>query len=497
MEKLTKLLHKIHTPLWLTILLAIILLLRIPSLFEPYYYGDEMIYLSLGQGIRQGLHLYSQIFDNKPPLIYLVAAVAGNLFWFKAILSFWLLVTTVLFWHLSQRLFPGKDKLQKTAVIAFAALTTLPLLEGNIVNAELLMVGPTIIAFLLLFSYKDNLKMIFVAGLLFSLATLFKVPAAFDLPVIIIFWFLSLKFNKEEILGFLKKSGVLALGFIIPIGLSFIWTYFQGSFKEYVTAAFLQNLGYLSSMRLGTMAAKGSFFSRNLPLIIRALIVVLGLVILYFKKAKLSKTFLFLCIWLLCGLFAVTLSERPYPHYLIQIVPEMSFLVAILLTEKSLEQSLVIIPLTLTFFVPFYYRYYYYSTFPYYLRFLKFTVGQTTKDQYFRQFSFDTTRNYALADFLVKSDGDKKVYVTGDSPTVYALAKKLPPIRFVADYHIGDYSTREAEVGNLTSAKPHYIVVLSSKSNYKELKTLLKSSYFHLLDIEEAEIWVRTKENSK
>ena len=56
--------------------------------FEPYYYGDEMIYLALGQGLRQGIPLYLGLHDNKPPLLYLTAAISGNLFLFKVILAF-------------------------------------------------------------------------------------------------------------------------------------------------------------------------------------------------------------------------------------------------------------------------------------------------------------------------------------------------------------------------------------------------------------------------
>ncbi len=33
---------KLHTPRWLFVLLLIVLVLRIPSFFEPYSYGDEM-----------------------------------------------------------------------------------------------------------------------------------------------------------------------------------------------------------------------------------------------------------------------------------------------------------------------------------------------------------------------------------------------------------------------------------------------------------------------
>ena len=46
-------LHLPDIPNWLIVILALVFLLRVPSFFEPYYYGDEMIYLALGQGVRQ------------------------------------------------------------------------------------------------------------------------------------------------------------------------------------------------------------------------------------------------------------------------------------------------------------------------------------------------------------------------------------------------------------------------------------------------------------
>ena len=95
--KINKFLEKIHLPHWLTILLAIVLILRIPSFFEPFSYGDEMIYLTLGEAVRQGKTLYLFAHDNKPPLLYLIAAIAGNVFWFKVILAGWMLATTVIF----------------------------------------------------------------------------------------------------------------------------------------------------------------------------------------------------------------------------------------------------------------------------------------------------------------------------------------------------------------------------------------------------------------
>src|SRR5258708_34306035 len=154
-------------PNWLVGLLALIFIFRIPSFFGPYFYGDEMIYLTLGNAVRHGLTLYKQIHDNKPPLLYLTAAVAGNLFWFKAILAFWMIGTIIAFWHLTKDLFKENSLAQKVSIIIFAVLTTIPLFEGNIVNAELFLIGPIILAFVYLLA-KPTYRNIFLSGLLFA-----------------------------------------------------------------------------------------------------------------------------------------------------------------------------------------------------------------------------------------------------------------------------------------------------------------------------------------
>ena len=62
MKKILEKINKhLHTPNWLFIILAIVLILRIPTFFEPYSYGDEMIYLALGEAVRQNIPLYRGI----------------------------------------------------------------------------------------------------------------------------------------------------------------------------------------------------------------------------------------------------------------------------------------------------------------------------------------------------------------------------------------------------------------------------------------------------
>jgi hypothetical protein len=447
-----------------------------------------MIYLALGNGVRQGIPLYKGIYDNKPPLLYITAAIAGNLFWFKILLASANILSIYLFWKLSEILFPKNKLLHKISTIIFGLLTTLPLLEGNIANAEIFMVTPIIAGLIIIFSQKESFKNLFVAGSLFSIAALYKMPAMFDFPAIILFFLFYSIGTKKTFVEFIKKTAFLVLGFITPILITFIWFYIQGSLKDYLGAAYLQNIGYLSSWRPSD--TQKPFLQRNLPLIIRGLIVLATSLIVYLKRKKLSKSFVFIVLWIIFSLFGATLSERPYPHYLIQAVPAMSLLLGMLFTDNSIEQSLAIIPLTISFFVPLYYKYYHYPTLSYYTRFIKFSLGLTSKRDYLQSFDKNVVRNYNISNFLASSMGRKeKVLIVGDSATIYALSKKTPPIKFVADYHINDYSSLKKEVDNFLPNLPKFIVILPQKMNLTPLIPVIRQNYILISEIDGAEIW--------
>ena len=489
-----KLLKFLHTPMWLFLLLCLILVLRIPSFFEPYSYGDEMIYLALGEAIRQGVPLYSGIHDNKPPLLYILAAISGSLFWFKAILAIWNLITIFVFWKLTETLFPKKEGLQKIATFIFAVLTTVPLFEGNIVNSELFMIGLTILGFYLLLKNgkkrkKLTPKIIFTAGLLFSGATLFKIPAAFDVPAIIFLWIVSFKkYNSKNIKSLVKNSFVLCLGFSAPILATFVWYFIKGAFSEYLVAAFLQNVGYLSSWRPDVV--REPFLVKNAPLLARTGIVAVGHVILFVLRKKLSKAFIFSTSWLLLSLFAVTLSERPYPHYLIQAIPTISILAAMLFSLQTYEQVLVIIPLTIASIVPVYFNFWYYPTSSYYARFFNFATGALTKDDYLSSFGSSVIGNYKIANYIASITSRRdRVFVWGDGVQIYALSRRLPPIKYVADYHIKDFSSAEDIVAELKNNLPEIIIILPGSHPPRELISLIRQSYLQIETIENAQIW--------
>lgn len=478
-----------HIPTWLFIVLLSVIILRVPNFFEPYSYGDETIYLTLGNGIRNGFTLYKDLHDNKPPLLYVTAAVAGNLLWFKGLLLISSLVGIVVFYHFSKKLFPKIKRFPTIAAIIFSVLTTLPFLEGNIVNAENFMIVPTMAAFYILLFKEKTYKNIFISGILFSISSLYKIPAVFDIPAIVIYWILLVsKFDKAHFKKILVHTLILGMGVAFPIFVTFIYYAAKGAFTQYLTAGYLQNFGYLSSWRPDTQ--KDPFFVKNGPLLIRGAAVAIINIILFLIRKRVDKKLLFLVSWTSFALFGITLSERPYPHYLLQVAAPLSMLITLLFTSISMLQVYSILPLTLIFFIPLYFKFWHYRSIDYYTNFLTLLTHTQTKTQYLKYFGGRTIDNYAIAAIIDRmTDKNERIFVWADSGQIYALSKRFPPTKYVAGYHINDFSSMEQTTMAFSQNPPKIIVIYKDSTPEPLLAQFTRSNYLLYKETSSYQIW--------
>src|SRR5579862_3042338 len=53
-------------------LLAVALLWRLPSFLDPPWVNDEGTYFAVAQAMSRGLRLYVDVWENKPPALYLL-----------------------------------------------------------------------------------------------------------------------------------------------------------------------------------------------------------------------------------------------------------------------------------------------------------------------------------------------------------------------------------------------------------------------------------------
>lgn len=467
------------------------LILRLPSLFEPYWYGDEGIYLTIGMALRKGFLLYRDVFDNKPPLFYLLPLVAnGSLFWFRFLLMTSVLTTIYFFYRLTKKLLFEKEILAKVVTIIFAVLTTIRLLEGNIANAEIFILLPTILGLFLVFSnHKEKLSQFFMAGLILGLGFLLKPPALFDFLALMVF---SVFFSQKKIVKIGRKEIVLVLGYLLPFTLSCLYFWFKGILGLFLNSCIVQTIGYLSSWKTGSHAFSLISLLKT-DLAIKGFIVVFLLFFLWITRKKLSSVAVFIFIWLPFSLFGATLSGRPYSHYLIQVVPPLTLLIGLLCLKKKkaviIIASFLILLLGLTVYR---YRFWYYPTISYYQNFTQFVLGQKTQNNYFSYFGKNVPTLYQLGQIINSSSlPQEKIFVWADEPSIYALSRRLPATPYLVAYHILDLHQEEKVITKLNKEKPKLIIVDEKIKIPSSLVIFIQNNYFEIESVDNFTIYLK------
>lgn len=450
-------------------------LLYLPSLFEPISYGDECIYLTLGNAFRKGLVFYRDIHDNKPPLLYLVAALAnGNLFWFRLFSLTIQLIHLYLIFKIV-KLLTGRFAAAISSSLVFILLSLI--FEGRIANGEVFMMVPATAAVYLILKYSNrkDLKFGLLLGFLFSIGFLFKVPVFFDMVGIVLgVWFVKIrKINPGSIIKLIRSGVILGLGvgFSLPILLTIFYYSSKGAFTPYVRSALLQNIGYLSSWQ-------GS----SSGLMIRAfllLILFLGITYLIRKKFISHILGLFL-IWFIFSLFGSLLSGRPYPHYFIEVVPSLSVIAGLAIARKKARYYLAAASSFLLLLASHrYFNFWWYPQISYYQNFVSFLVGKKTPAQYYQYWGEKVRENYHLSDFIKRSTTEEdRVFIWGDGACIYAISKRLPPGRYTVNYHIFDFNGFKETLQAIKKNKPRIIIKLADeKREFEKLDHLIEREY--------------------
>jgi hypothetical protein len=457
--RILKTLEKSKQFLFLILTVFLFFIFRLPSLFEPLWYGDEGIYQVIGNSLNHGKLLYSQIFDNKPPLLYwLYAILHSDQFAVRLASLIFGLLSVGIFFLLSKKLFKDakNNNIASLTTLVFALLFGLPMLEGNIANAENFMLLPIIASALLII----NQRKFFVAGLLLGIAFLFKIVAVFDLSAFFVFCFIlnlnSLNFNslKKEL-----KLVPIIVGFFLPLVLVSLFFIINNTFIDFVKATFISNISYVSyGNRIG-----------SLPILLFIKLALLGIFLLYIfaKRKEVNHSSLFILIWFAFSLFDAFFSQRPYTHYLLVLIPSLSLMVGLILFDKKYQRIiLVIFLISLLVIVKGFGTPNLSRTINYYQNFISYMIGGKTMTSYQRFFDRRTPFDYEIARFirpkLTRSD---TVFIWGDNAQIYELLGVVAPTKYVVAYHILNYKDGLTSTqAGLKTAKPKFIVVLPNTS---------------------------------
>ncbi len=449
-------------------------LLRLPSLFEPYWYGDEGIYQVIGNALHYGRLLYTGIWDNKPPLLYVLYAIfSGDQFWVRAASLLSGLCAVFSFFALAKQIFNKQEKIQLITTALFAFLFGIPLLEGNIANAENFMLFPIILAGFLIYRTQNytlyaRRYTLFLAGFLLSLAFLFKVVGIFDFAAFTFFLLLTKTDRKKWSRQDIAQLFSLGTGFVFPIILTALVFVLHETFSDFITATLKQNVGYVGYGN--TLLIPQGF------LLLKLFGLFLVTAYLFIKRKILPPAAIFLALWFSFSLFNAFFSGRPYTHYLLVLLPSFCLTCGVLFTLNSRYKKTIAIILFITLVLVIKNFTLYNKTVAYYQNYLSFIFNKKSVTAYQNFFDPNTPADYAVASFLALNlQPNDTIFVWGDTPGIYALTKTLPPGRYIVAYHITSSEAALMETQHdLESTNPRYIIQTSKEAipfpmqNYKE-----------------------------
>ncbi len=472
-------------------------ILRFPSLFEPYWYGDEGVYQTLGLAINNGSLLYQDIWDNKPPLLYMIYSFFGSdQFTVRLASLIFGLLSIFVFFKLANKIF-GITKIALFSTAFFALFFGSPLLEGNIANAENFMVLPILTSALILLNIKEtdetkktqnrNILLVFLSGIILGVSFLFKIVALFDFAAFLIFaaFFIDGKFlthirNKKYEAYEVKKVLSFILGFAIPIVLTAGFFLTKGALDPFLNATFFSNIGYVGY---------GNKFIIPQGLLLIKLLLLGGFIgFLFLKRKSFNATTIFVWIWFAFSLFNAFFSQRPYAHYLLVLLPSFSLLLGLVFADKKFQKInifLVILSLLLiskNFGV-------YGKPIRYYENFLSFITHKKSVSDYQRFFDRITPVDYELASFIrARTRENDTIFTWGNNAQIYKLTEKLPPGRFTVAYHITGSKNGISETEKAIDLKKPKIIILMP---YMRSFPFNLSNYSQRIIIDKATIYER------
>jgi 4-amino-4-deoxy-L-arabinose transferase-like glycosyltransferase len=465
-----------------TALTGAIVLLRLPSFFEPPWHTDEGIFAAVASRVLQGGELYTDAWESKPPLfLYLYAGIfklfgAGVLpLRLAATLS--AIGTQWAVYGVGTHMMSRKRAL--AASILAGVLLGVPFWEGTLALTEIFAVLPTTLAVLCVLRSRAlpmftreaqpsaeraaGWSWLFAAGMLFGIAFLLRQTAAvvlggvgFCLLLASPRWFWS---------GIVLGAGFLAS--VIPIGLTFallssfhwFWDANAGFFLSYVPSG--QEIPF-----------------HYRPLILLPVLTGIFCLLWYRSKGR-TPVWSLALMWLVLTLSAALLTGRPYSHYFLQIAPPLSLLVAFITPQawpglrprrEHLPVLIVAASLVLLWlgvvrpeFQGNTLAMRYTKDWEYYANFAGWVTGIKDRQAYEKYFDRRVLLTERLSQRLetLGRKGDQ-AYIWGEYPWVYALSGLAPATRYTTSFYVLLIPYLDTELyDTLAAADPRFIVVMA------------------------------------
>ncbi len=458
-------------------LLAPVFLARLGALDVPLE-RDEGAYAYIAAQWRSGLIPYRDVFDHKPPLVYLVYAavltvrdqspeavrLAASVYFLGAVLAVWLLARAVL---------PPALALLATAL--FAALGSSHLIEGTDLNTEHLLVLPaTLACYLALVAVRRQAPALAgLSGALLACAIAAKpVGALVALPVALAYVWSPAPTDRRLPRGALTLAAVA--GLLVGLGPWLLYFALHGALGDLLYAVVVYNGAYAAEgLRtwLDDEAGQAGLrrFARPLwlPVGYAPLFGVAALVAACVRPRGRRPGLLVVVAYFLVSWAGARLAGRNFPHYFVPALPGLAVLVAYAVGQvwrppapwsgwrhaaaRLLGGGGIVVAV----------GYFVLANVPFWGK----AGPEVSLLQYgaeghaFAEAAEAARRAVAL---LGEREG---LYVAGSEPQVYWLAGRRAPTRYIYEYALTLEAGARAEVVDALRTRPPPVVVLAANAS--------------------------------
>ncbi len=446
--------------IFLLVLAAIPVLLYLPFSGTPFE-RDEGVYATIAQGILRGDMPYRDLFDNKPPLVFVWYAISFSLFGEsvyapRIVAAACLGVTAVLLYHQARIALP--QGAAYAAAILFAISTGLPWVALH-ANTEAYMLLP-LVGSLLAFTHgmkEEKLKWFFVAGLLVGLAMMTKQVAMWNLLALALVALIWHRRTAENSWQAIAPTFWMFTGALISLSIVALPFALTGSLDDFLYANLSYNWVYVNflswAQRFANLGYGMLFFSAIAAPFIAGSIA--GLVVIWRRRAAVTDYVLIL--WAVASAIGVASGGRFFPHYFLQLMPSLAVLTGVVIYDRFVNGNQHVLSRPAWMMALFFIVVSVGTTAVLYISPLE--AEQRVSERVYQQKEWERTSENLGNYIQARSNPDDTIFNYGRESQLYFYADRAPAVPYFYDWVLEYDENALAEIiAGLDEARPVYIV---------------------------------------
>jgi 4-amino-4-deoxy-L-arabinose transferase-like glycosyltransferase len=345
------------------------LVLQVP--YSPRYAGlspDSGLFAYTGQQILAGRLLYKDVWDEKPPGIYYLNAmaiyIAGETPWAIWWLSLiWIVLTGVTFFLIINKLLGKIPALLSAFIFLWMVMYPDYYQKGNF--TEVYALFPQVLAIGIFLKYLSSgckTRWLFVLGITTAAAFLMK-PTYIAIGVSTLLITLYLDLRQRAVKRAVVHLSTYVLGLAISLGAVGLYLVSKGTFPDMLYAVFTYNFQYAKQgFSLGSLRTTALILAARQPMATLFAASIISMLIFFIKNKEIlfnpypektrftdnfdhdsQRIWVFACVFVALPLewVLVSISGKNFGHYFLTPLPAMVACCAYLFTEIQLARPCI------------------------------------------------------------------------------------------------------------------------------------------------------------